>query len=169
MRSWAEFTGSLKEAIHALKYKKNLALGSILADPLTLIIGKSSWDIDLIVPIPLSRARIRQRGYNQAALIALNVALKMGIPYSDHAVKRVKHTETQISLDVNKRFMNLMDAFYANPATLINKKVLVIDDVVTTGATMQNCSIAILKAGADKVYCLSVARAILRHPKQSAI
>ena len=165
MRSWAVYDGPLKKAIHSLKYQKDLALGSILADPLVELLNKSDWIFDLVIPVPLSRARLRKRGYNQAALIAWSLAAKMDIQYSNDAVARVRHTETQISLDVNKRFMNLMDAFYANPAKLKTRNILIIDDVITTGATMQNCTSAIRKAGAEKVYCLSVARSILRHPK----
>lgn len=165
MRSWAVFEGPVQKAVHSLKYRKDLALGSVLADPLIDLLKTTDWTFDLVLPVPLSRARFRERGYNQAALIARNLAVKMDIEYSNDTVSRVKHTKTQISLDVNKRFMNLMDAFYANPAKLKTRNILIIDDVITTGATMQNCSSALIKAGAEKVYCLSVARSILRHPK----
>ena len=165
MRSWAAYTGILKKALHALKYKRNLALGAIFAKPLVEIIKKNNWPIDIVVPVPLSRLRQRQRGYNQAAIISTNIALTLDLPHSPNSIKRIKETETQISLDVNKRFTNLNDAFYANPAKLNKKKVLLIDDVITTGATMQNCTKAIKNAGADQVYCLSVARTLRHHPK----
>ncbi len=165
MRSWAVYAGIVREAVHSLKYKKNLALGAILAKPLIEIITKNNWPIDIVIPIPLSRFRKRQRGYNQAALISTNIALELDLPHSNNAVRRIKETETQVSLDVNKRFTNLNDAFYANPAKLNKRKVLLIDDVITTGATMHNCSKTIKNAGADQVYCLSVARTLLHHPK----
>jgi ComF family protein len=165
MRSWASYSGPLKEAVHSLKYKRNLAMGSILAKSLVEVVKKSGWQIDLVVPIPLSRSRLRSRGYNQAALISHQLAVELNIQHSSNTVKRIKNTSTQIDNDVNKRFTNLLDAFYVNPATLKKRNILVVDDVITTGATMQNCTKAFLKAGAENIYCVSVARAILRHTK----
>jgi ComF family protein len=165
MCSWADYSGPLRTAIQALKYKRNLALGNILAKPLIKIVEKSDWQIDLVVPIPLSASRLRSRGYNQAALISYCLALNLNIPHSSTVVTRIRNTATQTKMDVNKRFTNLLDAFYANPATLKKRNVLIIDDVITTGATMRNCTNALLKAGAGKIYCLSVARAILRQEK----
>jgi len=165
MISWAVYDGSLKMAIHSLKYYKNLAVGAILAEPLEGLVRQTSWEIDLIVPVPLSGTRLRERGYNQSSLIARPLARKLGVPFSNSSVKRIKQTEKQTSLDVNKRFMNLMDAFYANPAKLEKRHVLVIDDVITTRATMHHCTLALLKAGAESVFCLSAARAILRKEK----
>lgn len=164
MRSWANYDGPIKKVVGSLKYRRNLALGPILANPLAEIVQKSGWKIDLIVPIPLSRRRKKERGYNQAAVISRNLARYLNIKHAPNVVKRIKETETQISLDVNKRFTNLMDAFYAIPATLNKRNILLIDDVITTGATMQNCAIALQRAGAENVYCLSVARSLLRHP-----
>ncbi|MBA4384156.1 MAG: hypothetical protein C0410_05420 [Anaerolinea sp.] len=165
MLSWASYSGPVQKAIHSLKYKQNLAVGSMLAKPLVDLVKKSGWQIDLVVPIPLSRSRLRSRGYNQAALISHQLAAQLNIQHSSNAVKRIRNTSTQIEMDVNKRFTNLLDAFYANPATLKKRNILVIDDVITTGATMQNCAKALLDAGAENIYCLSVARAILRHAK----
>jgi competence protein ComFC len=165
MRSWASFSGPVVEAIHALKYKSNLAMGSILAKPLADLVKKSGWQVDMVVPVPLSRSRLRSRGYNQAALISHPLAVLLNTQHSSNLVKRIRNTSTQIDNDVNKRFTNLLDAFYANPATLKKKNILIVDDVITTGATMQNCTKALLNAGAENIYCLSVARAILRHKK----
>lgn len=165
MRSWAVHSGPIQKAIHALKYKRNLAMGKILAQPLVDLVIKSKWQIDLVVPVPLSSSRLRTRGYNQAALITSYLAASLDVQHSANCVKRVRDTSTQIEMDVNKRFTNLLDAFYANPATLKKKNILIIDDVITTGATMQNCAKALLEAGAENIYCLSVARAILRHTK----
>ncbi|MRS01941.1 ComF family protein, partial [bacterium] len=160
MRSWAVFSGSVRTAIHSLKYKRNLALGNILAKPLIEVVEKSGWQIDLVVPVPLSKSRMQSRGYNQAALISRYLAASLNIPHSSHDLRRIKNTFTQTKMNVNKRFTNLLDAFYANPATLKKKNILIIDDVITTGATMRNCTNALLAAGAEKIYCLSVARAI---------
>ena len=166
MRSWVSFSGPAKEALHSLKYKQNLGLGPILALPLVQIVQKAGWPVDLVIPIPLSTAHQKERGYNQAACISRAVARELNLPHSIRAVKRIKETKTQVDLDVNKRFMNLMDAFYANPAKLKSRNVLVIDDVITTGATMRSCAKSIMDAGAESVYCLSVARTLLRRLKK---
>ena len=166
MRAWASHSVPVQKAIQALKYKRNLALGMTLAMPLVELVNNSGWQIDIVVPIPLSRTRMRTRGYNQAELISRYLAASLNIQHSTNKVKRIRNTSTQIDMDVNKRFTNLLDAFYANPATLKKKNILVIDDVITTGATMQNCTKALLKAGAENIYCMSVARAILRHEKR---
>ncbi len=166
MQSWAVFSGPVRTAIHALKYKRNLALGSILAKPLIDMVEKSGWQIDLVVPVPLSKSRMQSRGYNQAALISRYLAASLNIRHSSRDLRRIKNTITQTKMNVNKRFTNLLDAFYANPATLKKKNVLIIDDVVTTGATMRNCTNALLTAGAENIYCLSVARAILRQDQK---
>ncbi len=161
MRSWGEFSGPLRKALHSLKYKNNLAMGIFFAKSLAEMVRQLGWQIDLVVPVPLSRRHFQQRGYNQASIISSSLAKELSLPHHSHLIKRIKETESQISLDVNKRFTNLMDAFYANPAKLKERKILLVDDVITTGATMQNCTIALQKAGTDQVYCLSVARTIL--------
>jgi competence protein ComFC len=167
MRSWAAFNGPARKALHSLKYHRNLAIGPILAQPLLGMLQKLNWPVDLVIPIPLSKSHFRRRGYNQTAQISITLAQKLNIEHLSNAVLRIKETETQISLDVNQRFTNLRDAFYGKPAKLNKRNILLIDDVITTGATMQNCTNALLKAGAQKVYCLSVARAILQHQKIS--
>jgi competence protein ComFC len=165
MRSWSVYSGSLQQAIHAFKYKRNLALARTLAKPIVEMVKKSDWEIDLVVPVPLSLSRYISRGYNQAALLSWELATQLNIQHSTSVLKRIKNTSRQIEMDVNKRFTNLLDAFYANPATLKKRNVLIIDDVITTGSTMQNCTRALLNAGAEKIYCVSVARAILRHER----
>ena len=163
MRSWASYAGPIKDALHSLKYNKNIALGIFLAKPLTEIVKNAGWKIDLVVPMPLSRSHLKLRGYNQSACISRNIARQLNLTHSTTSVKRIKETETQISLNVNERFINLFDAFYAFPAKLINRNILLVDDVITTGATMQNCAIALKNAGASNIYCLSVAKTLLHH------
>ncbi len=165
-RSWAVFSGVARKALLSLKYNRNLALGHLLARPLVDIIRNSNWQIDLVVPVPISWSRLRQRGYNQSACISRAVARELNLPHTTRAIQRVKQTETQIALDVNERFMNLMDAFNGITAKLNERSVLIIDDVITTGATMQNCAVAVKNAGAKKIYCLSVARTLLRHSEE---
>lgn len=165
MRSWGSHEGALRHAVHALKYRRDLDLGHFFASRLVELVRKEAWQIDLVVPVPLSPGHLKQRGYNQSACISQNLAWLLGLPHSSTSIKRVKETQEQITLDVNERFMNLCDAFYANAATLEKKRVLIVDDVITTGATMQNCAKAVQNSGAETVYGISVARALLHHPK----
>jgi ComF family protein len=165
LRSWGAHQGALRKAIIALKYRRNLDLGHFFALQLAEIIKSEAWEIDLIVPVPLSAGHHKQRGYNQAACISKNLAWLLGLPHSSTATKRVKKTQEQITLDVNERFTNLSNAFYGNPATLEKRRVVIIDDVITTGATMLNCAKAVELAGAECVYGLSVGRALLRLPR----
>ena len=88
MRSWAWFKGPLRRAIHQLKYKRDMALGEVLARPLEQILQLEDWDIDLILPVPLSFKRKVSRGYNQAALLARPLALRFSLPYLPQALKR---------------------------------------------------------------------------------
>lgn len=164
LRSLGSHEGALRHGVHALKYRRDLDLGHFFAIRLAALVTREAWQIDLIVPVPLSPAHLKQRGYNQSACISQNLAWLLGLPHSNTSIKRVKETQEQITLDVNERFMNLCDAFNANPATLEKKRVLVVDDVITTGATMQNCAKAVRIAGAEAVYGISVGRALLHHP-----
>lgn len=163
MRSWAEFEDPVRKALHSLKYRSNMGLGEVLAQPLVEIILAESWPIEIVVPIPLSNEHLKERGYNQAALLAHPLALKLKLDYQPGSIRRIKETATQIHLSASERYTNLQDAFWANPATLKGKKVLLIDDVTTTGATMKSCADAVKKAGAQEIYCLTVARALKKY------
>lgn len=161
MLSWAHYEGVVRESIHSLKYQNNLALGYLFALNLTSLIKSAGWDINFIVPVPLSKSHFRKRGYNQAALISrpLSKALKTG--HLSRGLTRIRETATQTNLSAEARFLNVEGAFLGNTAKLINKNVLLVDDVITTGATMVNCTEALLAAGAAKVYCVSVARVFI--------
>lgn len=161
VRSWAVYEKSIKEAIHALKYQNNLAVGSIFWESLVQIILKEGWEPDVIVPIPLSRARMKERGYNQAAALAYPVSLHLGIPLNQNLIQRIKTTESQVHLNHAERMLNLQNAFQARSKQHKYRKVLIVDDVITTGSTINDCARAILESGAEEVYGISVARAVI--------
>lgn len=161
MRSWAVYSESIRESIHSLKYKNNVPLGYFFSQQLVPLVDKAGWNFDLVVPVPLNRSHYRERGYNQSSLIARPLARSLGLPFTDSALKRIRETSPQFKLNAEERIKNVKDAFYGNPANIKGKGVLIIDDVITTGATMENCSKALVEAGATKVYCLSVARVIV--------
>jgi competence protein ComFC len=162
MRGWAEFDGPVRESIHSLKYKSNIGLGNFFSRYLIDVVLQNQWNIDLVVPIPLSKSHLKQRGYNQAAIISLPLALGLNIPHSTRAAYKIRETKSQAMLSANERYLNVEDAFLGNPAKLKGRRVLVVDDVITTGATMENCAKAILSSGAKEVFCLSVGRAIVK-------
>lgn len=159
LRSWGIHTGPLRNAIHRLKYRGDMGLGEALAYHLIQVYEQAQWHTDLIVPVPLSSQRLQERGYNQASLLARSVALYLKIPFSSRALKKVRHTEAQVGLNARERAQNVHQAFQAEPAYVTNKTILVVDDVTTTGATLEECARVLLEAGAKSVYGLTLARA----------
>jgi len=161
MRSWAVYSDSIRESIHSLKYKNNIPLGYFFSQKLIPIIDKANWQFDLIIPVPINRSHYRERGFNQSSLIARPLAHYFGLPFSDTALNRIRETASQFSLGAEERIRNVEGAFRGNPAKIKGKGVLLIDDIITTGATMVNCTKALVESGATKVYCLSVARVVV--------
>lgn len=152
-----EYEGVVRECMHALKYGNNHGIGEMFAVWLAEMVKEEGWEADLVVPVPLSQKRHKERGYNQAARIAKPLSLHLGIPYSCFALSRVRETRSQVGLSVAERQLNVAGAFCAVPAIVQDSHVVLVDDVMTTGATMRACSKALLVAGASAVYCVSVA------------
>ena len=163
MRSWATFTGPLRKAIHSLKYQQNMGLGTQLAAPMSELLYKLQWQVDLITAVPLSRKRITERGYNQSHLLARPIAFTHRVPFVPQAVKRTRNTPSQVGLNAPERKKNVEGAFSANPVIVYNKSVLLIDDAATTGATLTATTQALLSAGAKNVYALTLARAVFKN------
>ena len=159
LKSWGLFQGPLRKAIHSIKYKRNITLGYELAQPLIKIFSDTKWDIQLITPVPLGIARLFERGYNQSALLAKPIALKKKIPYAPDCLHRVRETSSQVNMSVAERQANVADAFKGVGKLVANNNILVIDDVTTSGATLNACATALRNAGANKVYCLTLAQA----------
>ena len=160
LRSWGVYDGALRKAIHRLKYRKDVALGETLARFLIELLDQCSWQVDMVLPVPLSVARKASRGYNQSALLARPISLARRIPYRPRALKRIRDTQSQVDLSFDQRQINVRDAFKGDQDLVSGKTVLLIDDVATSGATLDACAEAILKAGGKSVYALTLARAI---------
>ncbi len=159
IRSAAVFQGPLRKAIHALKYyrRKEVAepLGSIMAARI-----HHPEAIDYLVPIPLHPRREQERGYNQSALLAQALGKEVGIPVVLHGLERVRHTRPQVTLSAEERRKNVEGAFRCSSGELRDKSILLIDDVCTTGATMDAAAEAAWDCGARHVWGLTLARAV---------
>lgn len=161
LRSWAVFAGPLRTALHHIKYRRDLALADALAVSLIDFYQRTlQWHLNMVIPVPLSARRRKERGYNQAGLFALPLALALQIPYKPQALERIRHTRSQVDLSWRERQQNVAGAFRAVPSQVTGKDVLLIDDVATTGATLNACATALYEAGARTVYALTVARAV---------
>ncbi len=149
--------GALREAIHALKYNHRTELAVPLGGLLQQHIPQTSWKIDVITAVPLHPDRRRERGYNQAELLARELAGRVGLPYAE-GLRRIRATADQIGLDAAARRENVRDAFEADASAFRDRRVLMIDDVCTTGATMDACARALGAQGARSIYGLAIAR-----------
>jgi ComF family protein len=160
-RSCALYEGALKEAIHRFKYEGVFTLVRVFGDllqPAFQILSRD-YPADVMVPVPLHIRRLRERGFNQALLIVKELSKRTGIPYAERALKKIKDTPVQITLKRRERRKNLSRAFAVGDEEAIRGKVVVlVDDVYTTGATVNECSRVLLRAGAAQVAVLTVAR-----------
>lgn len=159
IRSWAVYDATTRKALHQLKYYRNISLGETFSQFLCNLLIETGWEIDVVTPIPLGYARRKQRGYNQAALLAKPVAQKLNIRYQPKIVTRNRETISQVNLNYAERKNNVLGAFDANENLAYGKNVLIIDDVTTSGSTLDACADALFKAGAKNVYGMTVARA----------
>jgi ComF family protein len=158
LRSLGLFEGGLRKAIHRLKYSRDLGLGEVLARSLIELLNDIGWEIDIIIPVPLSLDRLKERGYNQASLLALPMALRLGLPYRPKLLMKVKETKSQVGLSVEMRRQNVAGSFKANSHSVQGKSILLVDDVATSGATLDACAGALLEAGSSYVYGITLAR-----------
>jgi ComF family protein len=160
-RALGGYTEPLSPLIHALKYQGKKSLAEIFGRGLTGLLNSDPIlkQADAIIPIPLHPARQRERGYNQTELLGLELSRQTGIPIIN-ALKRKKNTKSQTTLDPAKRRENMRGAFAVKDnSTIQNKKVILIDDVITSGATINSATQTLLNGGAKEVYGLVIARA----------
>jgi len=158
VRSWALFDDPLKFAIHKLKYQRNIGLGEVLAAPLARLLFDNYWGIDLITAIPLDMDRKKERGFNQSVLLARPLSWISNIPFYENAVTRSRNTRSQVGLSRDERKENMSGAFRSDTKIVKGKSILVIDDVITTGSTINACSKALIESGVKKVYGMTLAR-----------
>lgn len=156
------FTSPVRELIHRFKYEKKVhlrrPLGLLTARHLEEFAATSA--AELLLPVPLHRRRLRERGFNQALLLGDFLARSWHIPLSRNNLRRTRWTEPQISLSAAERAANVRGAFSVHtPAEVKGKRILLVDDVYTTGSTVSECARTLLREGAAAVYVVTAARA----------
>ena len=152
------YEARIRHAIHRLKYQRLSALADPLGDALSRFWQRLGAQATCIVPVPLHPDRQRERGYNQSELLARRVGLLAGIPVYPHALRRVRATAAQMTLNAAERSANVAGAFRCDDPAVRGATVLLIDDVCTTGATLEACAQALKAAGAAEVHGLTLAR-----------
>ncbi len=163
LRSWSIFEDPIRNALHRLKYRRDMALGDTLAAQLSDFALSLKWPVDMIIPVPLGKKRSQERGYNQVSLIARPLALATGIAFAPDALNRVRETRSQVGLTKAERRANVSGAFQAQGTRVKGRIILLMDDVATTGSTLSSCSEALNAAGARDVFALTVSRALAHH------
>jgi len=146
--------------INEFKYQNRIFIAQTLALALSKIIINDYYlkDCDFLVPVPLHPARLRERGYNQSEILALEISQITNIPVLK-CLKRIKYTKSQTVLDDKKRRINVKNVFaFDKNYSLENKKIILIDDVVTTGSTLNNCAEVLYKNKAKEVFGLVVVK-----------
>jgi len=150
----------IQHLIHQLKYKGNKDIGFYLGELTggTLLSSGRFQNIDAVIPLPLYPEKERKRGYNQAAVICEGIAAAMHIPVLKDNVTRQRFTETQTRKHRTERWENVEGSFVVNhPAALKGKNILLVDDVITTGATLESCGAAILQTEGTSLFIATLA------------
>ena len=161
-RSLGAYEGTLLDAIHLFKYHGKISVGEALGRMMaqapyhSLTIG----DYSVVIPVPLHPKKLRERGFNQSLVLARQVSKQISIPLDFFALRRTVHTEAQVKLSGHKRRKNVRGAFEVkDPNRIEGQRILLVDDVYTTGSTVRECSKILMKSGAQEVAVLTLARA----------
>ena len=152
--------GKGQQLIYQLKYANQPQIGKLLGQLYGRVLANVSWPyhFEAIVPVPLHPIKLRQRGYNQSQFFADGLAAVLGIPCMDNCIERVKNTRSQTGYSMAARLKNVADAFLVvHPTLVVAKHLLLVDDVATTGATLEASALALLAAGARAVSVATMA------------
>lgn len=151
----------MRQAIHHFKYRNVKALAAPLAQLMKEYLVASPLPAEVLVPVPLHRRRLRQRGYNQASLLARELAKLSSMPLVEDSLLRLRDTPAQTGTkSAEERQSNVAQAFLCRGQGLEGKSILLIDDVCTSGATLEACATTLKAAGATSVWGLTVAREV---------
>ncbi|MFC1967206.1 ComF family protein [Chloroflexota bacterium] len=161
IRSPFLFTGVMRQAIHQLKYRNLRALAPSMSRMLADYLAGNPMPAGVLVPVPLHPRRLRERGYNQSSLLARELGKITGLAVIEDCLVRQGHTVPQArTSSLAERRLNMEGAFTCRNGRLGGKQVLLIDDVATSGATLNACAVAVKAAGAESVWGLAVSREI---------
>ena len=145
--------------IALLKYGNHHGMARFLGHWLGITVLESGMDLpDVLVPVPMSPDKLRRRGYNQAALIARHLGRRIQRPVRTHWLIKTQELDAQATLSREDRLLNLQGAFRATLCIPANIRIGLVDDVITTGATIQSCKVALYKAGAESIVTMAVCR-----------
>ena len=159
MQAYGIYAGALKEAIHLLKFNGRRSLAHPLA---TLLSGLALPEADVVVPVPLHINQLRQREFNQTALIGRHLAACLKIPLRLDVLFKTRETAPQIEVDRQQRLKNIKKAFSASEAAS-GQRILLVEDVITTGPTTRECARVLKKAGAQDVNVVALARSMPKY------
>ncbi len=167
-RAVGRYEGTLLTAIHLFKYRGKIGIGRVLGR-IMADFAAGQWDMRVfsaIMPVPLHRKRLRERGFNQAVILAREIAKRSSLPLDFMTLKRQLFTAPQVGLGREDRSANVRGAFTVQqPAKVAGRRILLVDDVATTGSTLAECALALMRAEAEAVAVLTLARAV---PDQDA-
>jgi len=157
--AWGHYRGALERVLHAFKFKRHDWFSEPFADALRdLVVARDDVAFDAVVPVPMSRAKLRRRGYNQAELLGRALARRLNLCVDTALLAKRLERLTQSTLAKAARAANVRGAFTASPRTK-SKSILLVDDVCTTGETLRACADALLREGAARVCAVVVAKA----------
>lgn len=167
-RSVGRYEETLLTAIHLFKYRGKIGIGDLLSRIMADFADKT-WDMKLferIMPVPLHRRRLRERGFNQAVILARGLSKRFNIPIDFTALRRDLFTPPQVGLDRKQRSANVKGAFtVTHPERIVGRRLLLVDDVYTTGSTLTECARVLIRAKAEAVAVLTMARAVYDHDR----
>ncbi|PWK17838.1 ComF family protein [Arcicella aurantiaca] len=155
--------GKVQNMMHALKYKGNQEIGEMLGRWYGADLKENgfSGEFDLVLPVPLHKNRLLIRGYNQSDSFAKGLAESLGIEWRSDILKRGVETETQIKKSRIERFQNMQDVFFVEKLEGLNiRKIVVVDDTLTTGATLESCVMALNEVGVKDISIMAIATAL---------
>ena len=162
LRAPYQFDGAIREAIHRLKYRGELASAPVLGGLLAEYLERELSSLDILVPVPLHPQRLRSRGFNQSALLAREVANRLDLPVQDGLIRRTTNSRPQVeTLTHEERRTNVAGSFECE-SDASGLRVLLIDDVSTTGSTLSECATVLKAAGALQVRAVTLARDLIR-------
>jgi ComF family protein len=160
IRSYSIYEPPLSNAIKKLKYQNDIGIAQVLAFYLVEMYNDLILDTDFVIPVPLGKNRFKERGYNQASLIAKPFSLVIGRPMKTQALFRYKETKSQVGLSREERSANVTGAFTVDNSNLLGKNIILIDDVTTTGSTLEACARELKNKGANNIVGLTIAMAV---------